>query len=129
MPEESVSIVWMQVVIVLTSGEQISDISTVTPNSDGVYLFVYNFVTNRTAQCHPSGRASMEDVPVSRLDNPLYALRSYFTFMATLHNSSMTDSVDYGTRSQDYSGIDSFTFTLSKAGILANLTLIISMQL
>lgn len=107
-------------VIVLTTGQQFQNLSQISISSNsGVNLFVYNFITtNRTAQCNPAIRASFETIPVERFDNPLYALQSYYSFLANVHKSFMGDTLDYGQQYQDYSGIDNSTLTLSKAGML-----------
>lgn len=108
---------YLKVLIVLTTGEEIKNLSnlSVTPSS-GVNVFVYNFFPSaQTAQCDPSTGVSIEYIQVKRIDNPLYAIQSYFSFMATAHKSFMRESIDYGQRYQDFSGIDNSTLTLSKA--------------
>lgn len=81
-------------------------------------LFMYSFRTKRAAQCNPAIRASLEEIPDERLNNPLYALQSYYSFLAKLHRSFMKNQTDYGPQYQDVSGIDAHTLTLSKAGVL-----------
>lgn len=111
---------YLKVVIVLTTGEQFQNLSpmNMTPSNTGVNTFVYNFLAT-APQCSASARTSFESIAVSKLDNPLYALQSYYSFLASVHKSFMGDKVDFGQQYADYSGVDNSTLTISKAGTRA----------
>ena len=109
----------LQVVIVLTSGLQFKTLSelNILANS-GVNLFVYNFRTpNQAPECNSAIRASSEGIPEERIDNPLYALESYYSFLGKIHKIFYGDTIDYSPPYRDYTGIDVNTLTVSKAGM------------
>ncbi|KAG0631438.1 hypothetical protein M758_1G253400 [Ceratodon purpureus] len=114
----------VQVVIVLTaSGQNLSNLD-ITANS-GVNLFVYNFgVTAGESQCNQTIRAFSEFIPVERLDNPLYALESYYSFLAKVHASfikiNYNETIDYGPECPDFTGVDNSTLTMSRAAFDLN---------
>ncbi|KAG0592527.1 hypothetical protein KC19_1G259900 [Ceratodon purpureus] len=108
---------YLKVVIVLTSGLQFKTLSelNILANS-GVNLFVYNFRTpNQAPECNSAIRASSEGIPEERIDNPLYALESYYSFLGKIHKIFYGDTIDYSPPYRDYTGIDVNTLTVSKA--------------
>lgn len=97
----------------------LSELDINSTNSD-VNVFVYNFwPLERTAQCDLVIRASSEQTPSERFDNPLNALHSNYSFLAKTHRRHMGNQTDYGQQHADHSGVDKITLTLSKAGLLA----------
>lgn len=91
------TVLCLQVVIILTTGLQFQTLSEldIPPNS-GVNFFLYNFRTDRDAECNSTIRASPERIPVERITNPLYALESCYSFLAKTHRSFMGNRTDYG---------------------------------
>lgn len=81
-----------------------------------VNLFIYSFRAEQEYYCYPALRASLEGIPNERLNNPLYALHSYYSFLGKLHRSFMKNATNFGIQYEDYSWIDEHTLTLSKAG-------------
>ncbi|KAG0592524.1 hypothetical protein KC19_1G259600 [Ceratodon purpureus] len=108
----------LKVVIVLVSKFlDLSELNISSTNSD-VNVFVYNFwPSGGAAQCEqPPIRASSEQIPSDRFDNPLYAMLSYYSFLAKTHTALIgTQNIDFGQQYPDYSGVDNSTLTLSKS--------------
>jgi hypothetical protein len=115
----------VQVVIVLTDGALGDPTSPMWESlkSAGVKLFVYKFedpdsldasiITDQQQVCNIGG--SYESFPMNRRQNPLFALQSYYDFVASTH-TKMNSSVVYGYVYPDFVQADSEIFTISLPG-------------
>jgi len=113
---------YVQIVIVLTDGA-LADSTSPMWNSlkaARVKMFVYTFeddpsVTDQHQVCTIGG--SYEAFPITRRQNPLFALQSYYSFLANVR-TAMNDSVVYGYVYDDYDQGDSQVFTISQVGMI-----------
>ncbi|XP_024357414.1 uncharacterized protein [Physcomitrium patens] len=108
---------YLKVIIVLTSGHYSTTLPEVDIRDPTVYLFVYKLMPTSSldvVQC-PTDRTSFEEIPVSNINNPLYALNSFYSFLAKIHKNFTDDRIDYSQQSAPNSIIQNNTFFMSKA--------------
>nr|PNR59455.1 hypothetical protein PHYPA_002246 [Physcomitrium patens] len=112
---------YFNVILMFTTGDNIPQNITVDAS---VRLFIYKLIIgpNLTSD-NCTEKILIEHLKYNDFQqNAPFAMKSYFSWLGKLHRLIMNGSIDYSELHEDFNGIDSHTFTLSKPDIFKNET-------